>query len=96
MCSTCLTFVRAGAKGGAQGCPPKTLVLHNVTLETLLQHIEEGVPLTPDELACVRAGREANGAHCPRATQRAAQCEAPIRSAPRSAPRSALPSAHRV
>ena len=66
MCSTCLTFVQAGAKGGAiagaNSCPPKTLVLHDVTLKTLLQHIEEGVPLTPGELACVLAGHEANGA----------------------------------
>ena len=62
MCSTCLTFVQAGAKGGAHGCPPETLLLHDVTLKTLLQHIEEGVPLTPGELACVLAGHEANGA----------------------------------
>ena len=54
--------MHAGAKGGASGCPPATLLAHNVTLETLLQHIEEGVPLTPDELACVRAGHEAKGA----------------------------------
>ena len=87
---------KGGVKGGANNCPPATLRAHNVTLETLLQHIEEGVPLTPDELACVRAGHEANGAHCPRAPQHAAQCEVPTCSVPRSAPRSALPSAHRV
>ena len=53
---------KGGAIAGANSCPPKTLVLHDVTLETLLQHIEEGVPLTPGELACVLAGHEANGA----------------------------------
>ena len=54
--------MHAGAKGGANGCPPATLRAHSVTLKMLLQHIEEGVPLTPDELACVRAGHEAKGA----------------------------------
>ena len=93
MCSTCLAFVQAGAKGsaigGAHGCPPKTLVLHNVTLETLLQHIEEGAPLTTDELACVSAGMEANGARCAhRAPHRVAR-RAPRRAARRAEHRAA-------
>ena len=54
----------AGNKAGAIGCPPATLKTNKVTLEVLLQHLEEGRTLTAGELACVRAGNVANGAHC--------------------------------
>ena len=56
---------KGAAIAGANNCPKKELAARNVILDDLLLLIEHAMPLSPEELECIRLGNVVCGAQLP-------------------------------